>query len=111
MIHPDIFAALGRERLNTLLADAEAARTGRRARLHRRQAGTPARAKGIQRFTALVAAANAAMAGLLQRMRAHLLRRNPSTAEYQISLSPGGDGPQQVTEGLAGSPSMTRQVR
>ena len=48
-----------------------------------------ARAEGIQRFTALVAADNAAVSGLLRSMRAHLLRRNPGTAEYQISLSPG----------------------
>ena len=43
MTHPDIRAALGRERQNTLLADAEAARTARQARLHQRQAATPAR--------------------------------------------------------------------
>jgi hypothetical protein len=43
MTHPDILAALGRERLNTLLADAEAARKAQQARLHRRQAATPAR--------------------------------------------------------------------
>ena len=227
MTHPDIRAALGRERLNTLLADAEAARTARRARLHRRQAATSARrgsplrrragtravlrdgsavvirqvhssdaplladgfsrlsaesrrrrflrpkdelsqaelryftqvdhhdhealgalddrtgrgvgvaryvrhandpqtaeiavtvadawqsrglgtellakladrarAEGIQRFTVLVAADNAAVAGLLQSMRARLIRRNSGTAEYQISLSPGRDGPQEVT--------------
>jgi hypothetical protein len=42
-------AALGRERLNTLLADAEAARTARQARLHRRQAGTPARRGSLLR--------------------------------------------------------------
>jgi RimJ/RimL family protein N-acetyltransferase len=56
-----------------------------------------ARAEGIQRFTAPVAADNAAVSGLLRSMRAHLLRRNPGTAEYQISLSPGpaepGAGP------------------
>jgi RimJ/RimL family protein N-acetyltransferase len=229
MTHPDIRAALGHERLNTLLADAEAARTARQTRLHRRQAATSARrgsplrrramagtravlrdgsavairqvhssdaplladgfarlsaesrrmrflrpknelsqtelryftqvdhhdhealgalddrtgrgvgvaryvrhdndpqtaeiavtvvdawqsrglgtellatladrarAEGIQRFTALVAADNAAAAGLLHSMRAHLIRRNPGTAEYQISLSPGRDGPHKVT--------------
>jgi hypothetical protein len=43
MTHPDIRAALGRERQNTWLADAKAARTARQARLHRRQAATPAR--------------------------------------------------------------------
>jgi len=220
MTYPDIRAALGRERVNTLLADAEAARKARQVRLHRRQAATPAlrgsplrrragtgtrvvlrdgsavvirqvhrsdaplladgfarlraeyrrmrflrpndkpspaelryftmvdhhdhealgalddrtgrgvgvaqyvrhaddpqaaeiavmvvdawrgrglggellaqladraRAEGIQRFTALVAADNAAVSGLLRSMRAHLVRRNSGTAEYQISLSP-----------------------
>jgi hypothetical protein len=43
MTCPDIRAALGRERQNTLLADAEAARTARQARLHRPQAATPTR--------------------------------------------------------------------
>lgn len=43
MTYLDIHAALGRERQNTLLADAKAARTARQARLHRRQAATPAR--------------------------------------------------------------------
>jgi GNAT superfamily N-acetyltransferase len=56
-----------------------------------------ARADGIQRFTAPVAADRAAVAGLLRSMRAHLLRHNPGTAEYQISLSSGpaepGAGP------------------
>lgn len=184
MTYPDIHAALGRERQNTLLADAEAARTARQARLHRRQAATPARRRSppqcragtgtqvvlrdgspavirqvhsdaplladgftrlsaafrwmrflrpedelspaelryctkvdrhdheavgalddragrrVQRFTALVADDHAAMAGLLRSMRARLLRRNPRNAEYEICLSPGGDGPQEVTEGL-----------
>jgi GNAT superfamily N-acetyltransferase len=231
MIHPDIHAALGRERQNTLLANAEAARIARQARLHRRQAATSARrgsplrcragtgtqvvlrdgsavvirqmhsdapllaggfarwgavsrwmrfrrpkdglspaelryftrvgyhdqalgalddrtgrqvgvahyirhaddpqtaeiavtvvdawqgrglgtelltqladcahAEGIQHFTALVADDHAAMAGLLRSMRTYLLHRNPRTAEYEISLSPGGDGLREVTQGLA----------
>jgi hypothetical protein len=58
-----------------------------------------ANAEGIQRFTALVANDHAAMAGL-RSMRAHLLRRYPRIAEYEISLSPGGDGPQEATDGL-----------
>jgi hypothetical protein len=37
MTHPHIQAVLGRERQKTLLAEAEAARTARQARLHRRQ--------------------------------------------------------------------------
>ena len=59
-----------------------------------------ARAEGIQHFTALVAADNAAVSGLLHRMHAHFIRHNPGTAEYQISLSPGSDGLQAITEGL-----------
>jgi hypothetical protein len=42
MIHPDVRAALGRDRQNTLRADAKAARTARQAQLHRRQAAAPA---------------------------------------------------------------------
>ena len=45
MIHPDIHAALDRERQNTWLADAEAARAARQARLHRRQAAVTRRAQ------------------------------------------------------------------
>ena len=63
-----------------------------------------ARAEGIHRFTALVAADNAAVAGLLHSMRARLIRRNPGTAEYQISLSPGKDGPHKVTGDLEDEP-------
>lgn len=56
MTYPDIRAALGRERLNTLLADAEAARDVRQARLYRRQAATPARrGSPLRRFTRLSA--------------------------------------------------------
>jgi RimJ/RimL family protein N-acetyltransferase len=243
MTHPDLRAALGRERQNTLLADAEAARTARQARLHRRQAATPARrrsplqcragtgtqvvlqdgsavvirqvhcddaplladvfarlsaasrrmrflrrkdelspaelryftkvdhhdhealgalddrtgrrvgvaryvrhaddsqtaeiavtvvdawqgrglgtelliqladcarAECIQRFTALVADDNGAAAGLLRSMRAHLRRRNPGTAEYEISLSPSGDDPQEVIEGLEDEPRRWAPAR
>ncbi len=42
MIHPDVRAALGRDRQNTLLADAKTARAARQARLRRRQAAAPA---------------------------------------------------------------------
>jgi hypothetical protein len=47
MTYPDIHAALGRERQNTLLADTKAACTARQARLHRRQAATPARRRSL----------------------------------------------------------------
>jgi RimJ/RimL family protein N-acetyltransferase len=47
-----------------------------------------ARQAGICRFTALVAADNVAMAGLLRNMGACLVGRGPGTVEYEIALSP-----------------------
>jgi RimJ/RimL family protein N-acetyltransferase len=47
-----------------------------------------ARAEGIRRFTALVVADNAAMAGLLRNMSADLVGRSPGTVEYEITLAP-----------------------
>ena len=47
-----------------------------------------ARCEGIRRFTALVAAGNVAMAGLLQNMSADLVHRGPGTVEYEIALPP-----------------------
>ena len=49
-----------------------------------------ARSEGIRRFTALVAADNPAMAGLLRNARAHLVRRGPGTLQYEITLGPAG---------------------
>jgi RimJ/RimL family protein N-acetyltransferase len=46
-----------------------------------------ARQEGIRRFTALVAADNAAVAGLLRNMCASLVRRESDTLEYEISLA------------------------
>jgi RimJ/RimL family protein N-acetyltransferase len=43
--------------------------------------------EGIVRFTALVAADNAAVAGLLRSSGAGLVRRGSGTAEYQIDLT------------------------
>ncbi len=48
-----------------------------------------ARQEGIHRFTALVAAENAAVAGLLRNVCASLVRRGPGTFEYEITLVPG----------------------
>ena len=48
-----------------------------------------ARCEGIGRFTALVSADNAAMAGLLRNVRAELVDRGPGTVEYEITLAPG----------------------
>jgi L-amino acid N-acyltransferase YncA len=50
-----------------------------------------ARAEGIRRFTALVAADNAAVAGLLRTMGAHAVRRESSLVEYEITLAPGAE--------------------
>ena len=47
-----------------------------------------ARAEGIRRFTALVSADNAAMAALLRSASADLVRREPGTVEYEITLAP-----------------------
>ena len=47
-----------------------------------------ARSEGIRRFTALVAADNAAVAALLQNMSAELVRYGPGTMEYEIALAP-----------------------
>jgi RimJ/RimL family protein N-acetyltransferase len=49
-----------------------------------------ARSEGIHRFTALVAADNVAMAGLLRNMSASLVGRGPGTVEYEITLMPPG---------------------
>ena len=47
-----------------------------------------ARSEGIRRFTALVAAGNPAMAGLLRNVRADLVRREPGALQYEITLAP-----------------------
>jgi RimJ/RimL family protein N-acetyltransferase len=47
-----------------------------------------ARSAGIRRFTALVAADNPAMAGLLRNVRADLVRRERGALHYEITLGP-----------------------
>jgi RimJ/RimL family protein N-acetyltransferase len=47
-----------------------------------------ARSEGIRRFTALVSADNVAMAGLLRKIQADLVRREPGALEYEITLAP-----------------------
>lgn len=47
-----------------------------------------ARRAGIRRFTALVAADNPVMAGLLRNVRADLIRRERGALEYEIMLRP-----------------------
>ncbi len=48
-----------------------------------------ARQEGIRCFTALVAADNVAVAGLLRNMSADPVRRGTGTVEYEIRLVPG----------------------
>jgi RimJ/RimL family protein N-acetyltransferase len=49
-----------------------------------------ARSEDIRRFTALVAADNSAMAGLLRNVRADLVRRERGALHYEIILGPAG---------------------
>jgi GNAT superfamily N-acetyltransferase len=53
-----------------------------------------ARQEGIRRFTALVAADNAAVVGLLEdrRVGVHVIEREGGTVEYEITLPPRGLG-------------------
>jgi RimJ/RimL family protein N-acetyltransferase len=50
-----------------------------------------ARQEGIRRFTALVAAGNTAMAGLLRDISAEFVRYGTGTVEYEIALVPRGE--------------------
>jgi RimJ/RimL family protein N-acetyltransferase len=59
-----------------------------------------ARSEGIHRFTALVAADNRAMAGLLRNMSASLVARSPGTVEYEITLMPPAKGTTTLAVGL-----------
>ena len=52
-----------------------------------------ARQEGIRRFTAPVAADNAAIAGLLRNISADLVRRESGTLEYEITLAPRASVP------------------
>jgi hypothetical protein len=78
MFHPDILAALAKERRNTMLAEAAAARLARPARetrRHRRVPGSPE----VRRA--------AGAAGLLGDVYASLVRRGSSTLEHEIALA------------------------
>jgi len=59
-----------------------------------------ARSEGIHRFTALVAADNTAMAGLLRNVSASLVGRSPGTVEYEITLTPPGKSTTTPAAGL-----------
>jgi RimJ/RimL family protein N-acetyltransferase len=60
-----------------------------------------ARSEGIRRFTALVAADNPAMAGLLRNVRADLVGREPGALQYEIMLGSAEE------HGPAGVPSSS----
>ena len=66
-----------------------------------------ARCEGIHRFTALVAADNRAMAGLLRNMSASLVGRSPGTVEYEITLTPPGKSTTTPAAGLRHTPVRT----
>src|SRR5438270_797880 len=112
MIDYGISAAVASERRRDLLTEAEATRLARQARSHWRRPGMPAarrrplrrlagwllpgwrperaREEGIRCVTALVAADNAAMAGLLRNANAHIVRYGPDTVEYKTTPVPAG---------------------
>jgi hypothetical protein len=78
MFHPDIQAALAKERHNTMLAEAAAARLARLARetrRHRRVPGSPEVGRA------------AAAAGLPRNVCASFVRRGSSTLEHEIALA------------------------
>ena len=77
MFHPDILAALARERRNTMLAEAAAARLARRARetrRHRRVPGSPEVRRAVP------------AAARLHDVCARLFRRRSNTLEYETAL-------------------------
>jgi RimJ/RimL family protein N-acetyltransferase len=59
-----------------------------------------ARHEGIQRFTALVAEDNTAVARMLRHTSARLAGRGPGTVEYEIALTPPMKGTATPTAGL-----------
>jgi RimJ/RimL family protein N-acetyltransferase len=80
-----------------------------------------ARCEGIRRFTAVVAADNPAMAGLLRSVRADLVRREPGALQYEITLAPAaeyspagvlrsGDDPPGRLPNLSASEAATTRV-
>jgi hypothetical protein len=83
MFHPDIQAALAKERHNTMMAEAAATRLARQAR-QARQAGEirrRRRAPGSPEVRRV-----GPVAGLLRNVCARLVRRGSNTLEYEIAL-------------------------
>jgi RimJ/RimL family protein N-acetyltransferase len=60
-----------------------------------------ARCEGIRRFTALVAADNPAVAGLLGKVRADFVRREPGALRYEIMLGPRNSTARPACSALA----------
>jgi RimJ/RimL family protein N-acetyltransferase len=67
-----------------------------------------ARQEGIRRFTALVAAENVAVAGLLRNASASLVRRDSGTREYEIALIPSEEQDPPAGLELPGLPAERR---
>src|SRR5580700_3848970 len=70
-----------------------------------------ARSEGIRRFTALVAADNPAMAGLLRAVRADLVCREPGALRYEITLGPADSTARLAYPALAMIRLVTCQIR
>jgi RimJ/RimL family protein N-acetyltransferase len=70
-----------------------------------------ARSAGIRRFTALVAADNPAMAGLLRAVRADLVCREPGALRYEITLGPADSTARLAYPALAMIRLVTCQIR
>jgi hypothetical protein len=82
MFHPDVQAALAKERRDTLLAKAADARLARQARERRRR-----RRVSPPREVRWAAPA----AGLLRNLRACLVRREADTLQCEIALVPASE--------------------
>jgi RimJ/RimL family protein N-acetyltransferase len=67
-----------------------------------------AREEGIRRFTALVAAEDVAVAGLLRNASASLVRRDSGTREYEIALVPSEEQDPPAGLELPGLPAERR---
>jgi RimJ/RimL family protein N-acetyltransferase len=65
-----------------------------------------ARHEGVRRFTALADAGNVAVAALLGKAGAHLVRRGRGTVEYEITLARGPDGSETCVSRSAGQAAL-----
>ena len=92
MIHPDIYAALARERTTTFLARAETARLARQLRPAAREkpaGGRPDRGRPVRLrdgSAVLIRPVRPADDGLLRNFGGDLMRRDFGTLEYEVEL-------------------------